>query len=30
MRLLVIEDNARMAALVADGLQRRNFVCDVA
>ncbi len=26
MRLLVIEDNARMAALVADGLQRRNFV----
>ncbi|MBO9580095.1 MAG: response regulator transcription factor [Sphingobium sp.] len=30
MRLLVIEDNERMAALVADGLQRRGFVCDVA
>ncbi|HWK67527.1 MAG TPA: response regulator transcription factor [Xanthobacteraceae bacterium] len=30
MRLLVIEDNERMAALVAEGLQRRSFVCDVA
>ncbi|MDE8654227.1 winged helix-turn-helix domain-containing protein [Novosphingobium album (ex Liu et al. 2023)] len=30
MRLLVVEDNDRMAALIADGLQRRGFVCDVA
>lgn len=30
MRLLVIEDNERMAALVADGLKRRGFVCDLA
>lgn len=28
MRLLVIEDNERMAALVAEGLERRGFVCD--
>ncbi len=30
MRLLIVEDNERMAALIADGLQRRGFVCDVA
>lgn len=28
MRLLIIEDNRRMAELVADGLGRRGFVCD--
>lgn len=28
MRLLVIEDNQRMATLVAEGLERRGFVCD--
>ena len=30
MRLLVIEDNRRLAQLVADGLQRRGFACDTA
>ncbi|ABQ70061.1 winged helix-turn-helix domain-containing protein [Sphingobium fuliginis] len=30
MRLLVVEDNDRMAALIADGLRRRGFVCDIA
>ena len=30
MRLLVVEDNERMAELIAEGLQRRGFVCDVA
>lgn len=30
MRVLVVEDNERMAALTADGLQRRGFVCDIA
>jgi two-component system response regulator QseB len=30
MRVLVVEDNERMAALVAEGLQRRGFVCDIA
>lgn len=30
MRLLVIEDNRRMAALVADGLARRGFISDIA
>lgn len=28
MRLLIVEDNRRMAELVADGLGRRGFVCD--
>jgi two-component system response regulator QseB len=30
MRILVIEDNPRLAQLVADGLQRRGFACDIA
>src|SRR3546814_13592225 len=30
MRVLVIEDNHRLAKLVADGLQRRGFSCDIA
>ncbi len=30
MRVLVVEDNDRLAKLVADGLQRRGFSCDVA
>lgn len=30
MRLLIIEDNPRLAELTADGLQRRGFSCDVA
>lgn len=30
MRLLIVEDNDRMAALVADGLAQRGFVCDIA
>ncbi|MDR2216059.1 MAG: response regulator transcription factor [Nevskiaceae bacterium] len=30
MRILVIEDNQRLAQLVADGLQRRGFSCDIA
>lgn len=30
MRVLVVEDNARLAALVAEGLHRRGFACDVA
>lgn len=29
MRLLVIEDNGRLAGLVAEGLAARGFVCDV-
>lgn len=28
MRILVIEDNERLARLVVDGLQRRGFSCD--
>jgi DNA-binding response OmpR family regulator/signal transduction histidine kinase len=30
MRILVIEDNERLARLVVDGLQRRGFSCDTA
>lgn len=30
MRVLVVEDNDRLAKLVADGLQRRGFSCDIA
>lgn len=30
MRVLIVEDNDRLAGLVADGLQRRGFSCDVA
>ncbi len=30
MRILVVEDNDRLAKLVADGLQRRGFSCDIA
>jgi two-component system response regulator QseB len=30
MRILVIEDNERLARLVVDGLQRRGFSCDIA
>lgn len=30
MRVLVIEDNERLARLVADGLHRRGFSCDLA
>jgi len=30
MRVLVVEDNERLAQLVADGLQRRGFSCDIA
>lgn len=29
MRLLIIEDNTRLAELVADGLGKRGFSCDV-
>lgn len=30
MRVLVVEDNRRIAFLVADGLQKRGFTCDTA
>lgn len=30
MRLLIIEDNVRLAGLLADGLARRGLVCDCA
>lgn len=30
MRVLIVEDNDRIAGLVADGLERRGFSCDVA
>lgn len=30
MRLLIVEDNARLAALTAEGLGRRGLACDVA
>jgi len=30
MRILVVEDNDRLARLVADGLQRRGYSCDIA
>ncbi len=30
MRVLIVEDNDRLAELVADGLRRRGFSCDVA
>ncbi|WP_404710504.1 response regulator [Sphingomonas sp. MMS24-J13] len=30
MRLLVVEDNDRLATLIAEGLQRRGFSCDIA
>ena len=30
MRILVVEDNNRLARLIANGLQRRGYVCDVA
>jgi two-component system response regulator QseB len=30
MRILVVEDNRRLADLVCDGLSRRGFACDVA
>ncbi|WP_336965803.1 response regulator transcription factor [Sphingobium aquiterrae] len=30
MRLLIIEDSARLAGLMAEGLERRGFVCDQA
>jgi len=30
MRVLVVEDNDRLAKLVAEGLERRGFSCDVA
>lgn len=30
MRILVIEDNERLARLIVDGLQRRGFSCDIA
>lgn len=30
MRVLVVEDNDRLAQLVSDGLQRRGFACDIA
>ncbi len=30
MRLLIVEDNQRLALLLADGLQRRGFACDTA
>lgn len=30
MRLLIVEDNARLAALTAEGLARRGLACDIA
>ncbi|WP_411342379.1 response regulator transcription factor [Sphingopyxis sp. J-6] len=30
MRILIIEDNARIGALTAEGLQAAGFVCDIA
>jgi two-component system response regulator QseB len=30
MRILIIEDNVRLARLIADGLQRRGYSCDIA
>lgn len=30
MRVLIVEDNDRLAELVADGLRRRGFSCDIA
>jgi two-component system response regulator QseB len=30
MRILVIEDNERLARLMVDGLQLRGFSCDIA
>jgi two-component system response regulator QseB len=30
MRILVVEDNDRLAQLMAEGLQRRGFACDIA
>lgn len=30
MRLLIVEDNARIAGLTAEGMARRGFSCDVA
>lgn len=30
MRVLVVEDNNRLAQLIANGLQRRGYACDVA
>lgn len=30
MRVLIIEDNDRLAKLMAEGLQRRGFSCDIA
>lgn len=30
MRLLIIEDNDRLAGLIAEGLSRRGFICDIA
>lgn len=30
MRVLIVEDNDRLATLIVDGLQRRGFSCDIA
>lgn len=30
MRLLIVEDNERLAGLIAQGLGRRGFSCDIA
>ena len=30
MRLLIVEDNERLAGLIAEGLGRRGFICDIA
>ncbi|MBA4305421.1 MAG: DNA-binding response regulator [Sphingopyxis sp.] len=30
MRLLIVEDSVRLAALIADGLAKRGFACDIA
>jgi two-component system response regulator QseB len=30
MRILIVEDNPRLALLLADGLRRRGFACDTA
>lgn len=30
MRVLIVEDNDRLAKLMAEGLQRRGFSCDIA
>ncbi|WP_446654386.1 response regulator [Blastomonas sp.] len=30
MRLLIVEDNGRLAGLIAEGLGRRGFICDTA